>query len=184
LQPARRHARRAYFFFEAAFRELDFFAVDFFAVLFFAPDFLAGDFLAVDLRDELELFFAALFLAFGFGGMFAPDRRASLKPMAMACFGFFTFPPRPRSSSWCLNSCMTFSILLWTIRFDFGSDPEEDFLEVPFFFVAIYKPRIYSYCFTTKTLETRSTEMVSLNAFACCSKANESGHLALPRLLS
>ncbi|MBV9501163.1 MAG: hypothetical protein JO138_17470 [Acidobacteriaceae bacterium] len=56
--------------------------------------------------DE-ELFFVACFLeelffllAPFFGGTFAPDRRASLNPIAIACFGFFTvFPLRPDFNS-------------------------------------------------------------------------------------
>lgn len=84
---------------------------------------------------EAVFFFEALFLC-GFGGMFAPDRRASLKPIAIACLGFLTvFPLRPDSSSWCLYSCIVFCILLCTILFDFGPDPEDVFFPLLFFLV-------------------------------------------------
>jgi hypothetical protein len=64
---------------------LDFFAADFLAAPFFAADFLA------------VTFFAALA-----GGTFAPLRRASDKPIAMACFGFVTLRPlRPERSFPC-----------------------------------------------------------------------------------
>jgi hypothetical protein len=72
----------------------DFFVRDLRDVLFFAVLFFL---VAVELRLD-ALFFVAFFLC-GFGGMFAPERRASLKPIAIACFGFFTFPPRPDLSS-------------------------------------------------------------------------------------
>jgi hypothetical protein len=39
----------------------------------------------------LELFLLELFFLLGLGGIFAPDLRASLNPIAIACFGFFTF---------------------------------------------------------------------------------------------
>ncbi len=44
-------------------------------------------------------------------GTFAPERRASLMPMAIACFRFFTLPPRPDFSLPCLYSCITFPTL-------------------------------------------------------------------------
>lgn len=57
----------------------------------------------------LELFFAAVFLAdadfFGGGGTFAPSRRASERPIAMACLGLVTFLPlRPDFSLPCFIS--------------------------------------------------------------------------------
>lgn len=62
--------------------------------VFFEVDFLPEDLLLV------LFFFEALFFFAPFFGMSAPDRRASLSPMAIACFGFFTFfPLRPDSSS-------------------------------------------------------------------------------------
>ncbi len=70
------------------------------AVFFEALFFLGALFFRV--LDELfleALFFVAPFLC-GFGGISAPDRRASLNPIAIACFGFLTvFPLRPDSSS-------------------------------------------------------------------------------------
>jgi hypothetical protein len=45
------------------------------------------------------VFFAELFFVEPFFGMRAPDWRASLKPIAMACLGFVTFLPlRPDES--------------------------------------------------------------------------------------
>ncbi len=90
------------FFAEALFVEVlraeVFLAEDFLPELFFAELFRAGPFLA-------ELFFAELFLAElfffaeaereGAGGTLAPDRRASDRPMAMACLGFLTLRPLP-----------------------------------------------------------------------------------------
>lgn len=68
---------------------------------FFAEDFFAADFLEAlffELAEErlpaavlLAPFFALDRFLCGFGGMFAPDLRASLNPIAMACFGFLTF---------------------------------------------------------------------------------------------
>ena len=81
--------------------------MDFFEVFFFAADFFGGAFREADLEVVLAapflaavflapVFLAALFLPLGRGGIFAPDRRASLNPIAIACFGFFTlFPLRP-----------------------------------------------------------------------------------------
>lgn len=51
--------------------------------VFFDVDFRPEDFL-------LALFFFAPFF-----GILAPDWRASLKPIAIACLGFFTFPAFP-----------------------------------------------------------------------------------------
>ena len=94
----------------------DFFDVVLLPALFFPLDFLVVDFLA------------AFFPLFGEGGMSAPARRASLKPIAIACFGFFTFLPlRPDFSSPCFISCMVSPIFFLTMRFDFGSEPDELF---------------------------------------------------------
>ena len=73
--------RPAFFLVELLFRGADFFAAFFLPVDFFAAFFLPVDFFA--------LFFLAPFLA----GTFAPSSRASDRPMAMACRGFFTFLP-------------------------------------------------------------------------------------------
>jgi hypothetical protein len=79
---------------EEDFEELDFFADDFFALDFLDPDFFEADFFFDALRP-------------GGGGTFAPSLRASDKPMAMACFGFFTFLPLPDFSLPRLNSCIS-----------------------------------------------------------------------------
>lgn len=82
----------------------------FLVALFFAAVFLAGlRFVAVFFAGALfvAVFFVALpdlllplRLRPGAAGIFAPDRRASLKPIAMACFGFLTLRPLlPDSSS-------------------------------------------------------------------------------------
>jgi hypothetical protein len=112
-------------------------------VLLLADDFLApvrlrvvlfaADFFAV--RPPL-LFDAAFFLR-GFSGMSAPERRASLKPIAIACLGFLTLPPWPLFNSRCLNSCIVFFILLRTMRFDLGPEPEDVFFELDFFLVLV-----------------------------------------------
>ncbi|MBW3567392.1 MAG: hypothetical protein KY410_05445 [Proteobacteria bacterium] len=86
-----------FFFVGAAFFFLD-------EVFFFACFFLAGAF--------FRFFFAALPFAesFGGGGTLAPSRRASERPMAIACLRLFTFlwePPLRSLPS--LRSCMTFS---------------------------------------------------------------------------
>jgi hypothetical protein len=103
----------------------------------------------------LELFLLERFFSFGFGGMSAPERRASLNPIAIACLGFFTFFLPPDFSSPCLYSCITFSILLRTVRFDFGPEPDEvRFLELDFFLVGTPKtPPNY--------LETKTIRFVS-----------------------
>ena len=56
--------------------------------------------------DSLTFFFRLFFLAFG--GTFFPARRASDKPMAMACFRLFTFLPELFSVP-SLRSCIAFS---------------------------------------------------------------------------
>ncbi len=107
--------------------------------VFFDVDFLPEDFLVV------LFFFAVLFFA-PFFGILAPDLRASLRPIAIACFGFFTFPafpPDPDFNSWCLNSCIVFCIFLRTILLDLGSEPEDDFFELVFVLVAIVCSLIY-----------------------------------------
>ncbi|MBV9304663.1 MAG: hypothetical protein JOZ45_00900 [Acidobacteriaceae bacterium] len=67
-----------------------------------AVDFLADAALFADAFLALvfeEAFFAEVFFTLGDGGMFAPERRASLRPIAMACFGFSTcLPLRPIST--------------------------------------------------------------------------------------
>jgi len=51
-------------------------------------------------------------VAFFFGGgTLAPERRASLSAIAIACFGFFTLALPPDFSSPCLYSCITWPIL-------------------------------------------------------------------------
>jgi hypothetical protein len=59
--------------------------------------------------DLLELFFFEDFFELDFfAGTFAPSLRASDSPIAMACFGFFTFLPlRPDLSLPRLNSCIS-----------------------------------------------------------------------------
>jgi hypothetical protein len=94
------------FFAELFLAEL-FFAELFLAVLFFAPLFFAGLFFAL-------LFFAVLFLAplFFAGGTLSPSRRASERPIAIACFLLVTFLPEPPLRRVpCLRSCITFSTL-------------------------------------------------------------------------
>jgi hypothetical protein len=96
-QPARSlSSRPTTYLFLAAFLVVRF-AVLFLPVLFFAAVRFVVLLLAVVFL--LAVFLEARFFWFGFDGMFAPDLRASLRPIAMACFGFFTFPPRPRLSS-------------------------------------------------------------------------------------
>jgi hypothetical protein len=73
----------------------DFLAGDLFAD-FFADDFLAADFLVVFVDDFLPAdFFADFFAEFLGGGTFAPSRRASESPIAIACFRLVTFLPEP-----------------------------------------------------------------------------------------
>lgn len=70
--------------------ELLFFALLFFALLFFAPLFLLDDFL----RGE--------------EGTLSPSRRASDRPIAIACLGFVTFfPLRPLFSCPRFISCIS-----------------------------------------------------------------------------
>jgi hypothetical protein len=101
----------------------DFFRVDFFAVGFFDPDFFAEDFLDADFfaADFFEAdffaddFFEADFFAEDFfdppffAGTFAPARRASDSPIAIACLRLVTFLPEPPLRSFpALRSCITF----------------------------------------------------------------------------
>src|SRR3954463_15730571 len=84
---------RADFFLGAAFLGAAFFAADFLGAAFFAAAFLGAAFLAAFLGAAfLPAFFAG---APFFGGTFAPFFLASESPIAMACFGFFTFAPVP-----------------------------------------------------------------------------------------
>ena len=90
-------------------RFVDFFAVrlvDFFAVRF--VDFFAArlvDFFAARFVD-----FFADFLAVFFDGTLPPSRRASDRPMAIACLRLFTFfPELPLRSDPDLRSCIAFS---------------------------------------------------------------------------
>lgn len=86
-------------FFVLDLRELLFFALDFLPLVFFALDFFALVFFALVrfalvLRPVLLL--ARLLeerLFFGAAGTFAPSRRASDRPIAMACFGLVTLRP-------------------------------------------------------------------------------------------
>jgi len=104
------------------YREVFFFAGDFFfdaaffrgaAAFFFAADFFeVADFFEAADFFEVADFFEAPF----FGGTFPPAFRASDKPIAMACFRFFTvFPLRPLLSCPRFSSCSAFS----TLFFDF-----------------------------------------------------------------
>lgn len=94
---------------DALLRPVLFLAVPFLAVLFLAVPFRPVLFFAV-LLDALfravlddprfDALFRPLRFLFGLGGISAPERRASLNPIAIACFGFLTFLPlRPDSSS-------------------------------------------------------------------------------------
>lgn len=85
---------------EAVFFAARFLAVVFFAGLRFEAVFLAGARFVVLFLVALPDVLVALLLRPGDGGIFAPERRASLKPIAIACLGFFTFRPLlPDSSS-------------------------------------------------------------------------------------
>jgi hypothetical protein len=81
-----------FFFDERFFVEERFFAdEDFFDVDFFDDDFFEDDF---------------------FAGTLPPSRRASDKPMAIACLRLFTFfPVLPLLSVPCFRSCIAFSTL-------------------------------------------------------------------------
>src|SRR3954470_6952382 len=98
----------AYAVFAARF--LDFFAapfVDRFAARFFAGRFV--DFTARFVAVFVVFFvvFFAVFLADFFGGTLAPSRRASDKPIAIACLRLLTFlPVLPLRSVPALRSCI------------------------------------------------------------------------------
>src|SRR3954469_18056232 len=101
FSPTNRSERRSYerlrdvLFFVALLFAVVFLAGLFFAVVLFAGAFLAAVFFVAPPDVLLPLLFR-----FGGGGIFAPERRASLRPMAIACFGFLTFRPLlPDSSS-------------------------------------------------------------------------------------
>src|SRR5258705_14024212 len=65
-----------------------------------------------DFFDD-ERFFEVDFFDFFFAGTFPPARRASERPMAMACLRLVTFlPERPLLSVPLLRSCIAFSTLL------------------------------------------------------------------------
>jgi hypothetical protein len=84
-------------------------------------DFLDEDFFFVDLRDD---FLLAFLRADFFAGTFAPSRRASARPIAIACFLLFTLrPERPLFSVPRLRSCIArftfdpaFLLYLATVR--------------------------------------------------------------------
>lgn len=128
-------------------REDDFFPELFeecpFDVLRCEPEELPRDFeelLREERRCEPEelLFFALLFLPEDFlrgeGGTFAPSRRASDRPIAIACLGLVTFLPlRPLLSLPRFISCI--SSRTFSCAFGPYFLPPEDLLEL--FFVAI-----------------------------------------------
>jgi hypothetical protein len=88
----------SYFFFEDFFD--DFFDEDFFELDFFEVDFFELDFFEVDFFDDF------------FDGTLPPSRRASERPMAMACLRLVTFLPEPPLFSVPrLRSCIAFSTL-------------------------------------------------------------------------
>jgi len=82
-------------------------------LLFFEDDFFDEDFFDDDLRDEDEDFFEPPLLFFDddfFAGTLPPSRRASERPMAMACLRLVTFLPEPPLFSVPrLRSCIAFS---------------------------------------------------------------------------
>ena len=87
------------------------------------------------LRREL-LLLPLLFDELLRGGTLSPSRRASERPMAMACFGLVTFLPlRPILSLPCFISCIS----SWTFSCAFRPYflPPEDLLDEDLLFVAI-----------------------------------------------
>jgi len=77
--------------FRVDLRLLDFRLLDFLLLDFLAADFLLLDFLLLDFLP----------------GTFAPSRRASERPIAIACLRLFTsLPERPLFSVPCLRSCI------------------------------------------------------------------------------
>ena len=96
------------FFFAADFLLADFLDADFLGAAFFDADFFAADLRAGDFLDA-DFVDADFFDADFFGGTFAPARRASDNPMAIACLRLLTFLPEPPLRSVpSLRSCMTF----------------------------------------------------------------------------
>jgi hypothetical protein len=96
------------FFFAADFLLADFLDANFPGAAFFDADFFAADLRAGDFLDA-DFFDADFFDADFFGGTFAPARRASDNPMAIACLRLLTFLPEPPLRSVpSLRSCMTF----------------------------------------------------------------------------
>jgi hypothetical protein len=95
-----------------------------------------------------------------FGGTLAPARRASLRPIAIACFRLFTFFLPPDFSCPCLYSCMVFCIFLRTVRFDFGPDPEE---------VRLCEPELFDplLLFVATTQPSFSWRQAGPNLFQC-----------------
>lgn len=80
---------------EERFEDVLFFAADFFAPVRSRVAFFAAVFFVVRLRVPFD----AVFFLRGFLGMSAPDCRASLNPIAIACLGFLTLPPLPLFNS-------------------------------------------------------------------------------------
>ena len=112
------------YFFAARFRLVAFFAVLFLPVGFFVVLFLPVVFFAADFRDD---FFAVDFFAAFREGTLAPDSRASLMAIAMACLRLFTLSPLLDLSLPSLCSFITLWILssafleyLAMMRFKFG----------------------------------------------------------------
>jgi hypothetical protein len=86
--------------------------------LFDVEDLREEDFFEVDLRDEDffddDFFEDDFFEEDFFAGTLPPSRRASDRPIAMACFRLVTFLPEPPLRSVpCLRSCIVFSTLSW-----------------------------------------------------------------------
>ena len=97
-------------FFDPDDRDDDFFDDDFFGEDFFEEDFFEEDFFEEDLLDDFfdEDFFDE---DLGGGGTLPPSRRASERPMAIACFLLFTFRPEPLRSFPSFSSCIFSSTL-------------------------------------------------------------------------
>jgi hypothetical protein len=94
-----------FFLFAVLFFVVLFFTALFFVVLFFAALFLVAPFLL----DAFFLLLDALLLALFFAGTFPPARRASDKPMAIACLRLLTVLPLfPLFSVPALRSCIAF----------------------------------------------------------------------------
>jgi hypothetical protein len=90
-----------HFFFELDLRDDDLLDADFLVVDFFDEDFFALDFFELDFFEEDF-----------FDGTLPPSRRASDRPMAMACLRLFTFfPELPLFNVPRLRSCIAFSTL-------------------------------------------------------------------------